>query len=117
VVVSNIERHTALFKDEVTLQHIREEGEARSKALVHFDQATEFQQLQKFQVLKTLVSPKIYDDRLDWLLTRSSRGSARWLVSDKIFLQWLEVTDENIRLLWLQGIPGAGKSPLYLLDS
>lgn len=108
-MVSNIERHTALIRNEVTLQHIREEYEARAKSLAHFDQETEFQELQKFQTLRTRASPHIYDDRLDWLLNRSCKGSAKWLVSDKSFLEWLDMSNPTLQLLWLRGIPGAGK--------
>lgn len=91
------------------MQRITEEHEFRAKSLAHFDHETDFQELQKFQTLKTRVSPRIYDDRLDWLLNRSSKDSAEWLVTDNIFQTWLDITDPAVRLLWLQGIPGAGK--------
>ncbi|KAK4244292.1 hypothetical protein C7999DRAFT_44010 [Corynascus novoguineensis] len=110
VVVSNIERHTTLMRSEVTMQRISEEHEFRAKSLAHFDRETDFQELQKFQLLKTRVSPRIYDDRLDWLLNRSCKASAEWLVTDNIFQGWLDMSNPAVRLLWLQGIPGAGKT-------
>jgi hypothetical protein len=110
VVVSNIERHTTLMKSEVTMQRISEEHEFRAKSLAHFDHESDFQELQKFQTLKTRVCPRIHDDRLDWLLNRSSKASAEWLVTDNIFQAWLDISSPTVRLLWLQGIPGAGKT-------
>lgn len=90
VVVSNIKRHTTLMRSEVTMQHISAEHEFRDKCLAHFDHETDFQELQRFQTLKIRVSPRIYDDRLDWLLNRSSKNSAEWLAADNIFRGWLD---------------------------
>lgn len=94
------------------MQRISEEHDFRAKSLAHFDHETGFQELQRFQTLKTRVCPRIYDDRLDSLLNRSSKASAEWLITDNIFQRWLDVSNPAVRLLWLQGIPGAGE--LYL---
>ncbi|KAK4180618.1 hypothetical protein QBC36DRAFT_297422 [Triangularia setosa] len=110
VVVSNIKRHTTLMRSEVTMQHISAEHEFRDKCLAHFDHETDFQEQQKFQILKSRVSPRIYDDRLDWLLNRSSKNSAEWPVANNIFRGWLDISSSAARLLWLHGIPGAGKN-------
>lgn len=93
------------------MQRIVEEHEFRAKSLAHFKHETDFQELQKFQTLKTRVSPQIHDDRLDWLLNRSSKASTLWLVTDNTFQRWLDISNSAMRLLWLQGIPGAGKFP------
>jgi len=110
-VVSNIERHSSLFRNEVTLRHIQEEHEARTRLLAHFDQETEFQDREKFKALRTQVSPVTYDRRLDWLLNRSCDNSAEWLLQDDRFLAWIDISNRATRLLWLQGIPGAGRLP------
>ena len=109
-MISSIERHTTLLRSEVTIQHIREEYELRAKSLAHFDQEAEFQDQQRFQTLKTRISPQIYDDRLDWLLNRSCQGSAKWLLKDKSFSDWLDTSNTAVRLLWIHGIPGSGKT-------
>ncbi|KAI0198370.1 hypothetical protein F4808DRAFT_462839 [Astrocystis sublimbata] len=110
VVVQHLEKHTALLRNEVSLQHIRAEHEARTKALEHFDQTTDFQQLQKFEAMRTQISPQTYYDRLDWLLNRSFNGSAEWLLKDTSFLGWLDTKSHAAPLLWFYGIPGAGKT-------
>jgi hypothetical protein len=98
------------MKSEVTMQRISEEHEFRAKALAHFDHESESQELQRFQTLKTRVCPRVHDDRLDWLLNRSAKAAAEWLVTDSIFQAWLDMSSPTVRLLWLQGIPGAGKT-------
>ncbi|SPO07346.1 uncharacterized protein DNG_10040 [Cephalotrichum gorgonifer] len=110
VVASNIERHTSLLRNEVTLQHIREEHDARTKSLAHFDEETKVQELQKFQSLKFSISPRNYDRKLDELLNRTCKNSTKWLMRDKSFMQWLDMGDPETRTLWMQGIPGAGKT-------
>jgi hypothetical protein len=112
LLVTHIERHTASMRNEMTLHHIREEHELRVKALNHFDQETEFQDEQKFHALRSRVAPMNYDDRLDWLLNRLSDGSVKWLKCERTFLDWLDISNLAVRLLWLQGIPGAGKTYL-----
>ena len=110
VVVSNIRRHTDLMRNEVTLQRIRDEFAFRDKALAEFDEQAEFRDAQKFQSLRTLVSPRLYDDMLDSLRNRSCDKSMAWLVRNKNFADWLDTPNQAARLLWLRGIPGAGKT-------
>ncbi len=112
----NIERHTTLMRNEVTFKHIKEEYEARAKALSHYDQESEFRASQQFQALKTYASPTLYDERLDWLLNRSCRDSGQWLARDQSFLDWLDMSNQSTRLLWLQGIPGAGRLPMNVSE-
>lgn len=97
------------MREDTTQQHIMEEFAAQAKALAHFEKELEFQEIQKFEMLKTRICPPMYDDRLDWLLNRSCGGSATWLFNEEIFLEWLDVSNSTVRLLWLRGIPGAGK--------
>lgn len=78
--------------------------------MTHFDQEAEFQDQQRFQTLKTRMSPRIYDHELDRLLIRSYQGSAKWLFKDKSFLGWLETSNTAVRWLWINGIPGSGKT-------
>lgn len=109
-VVKNITHHTTLLRDVVTLQHIREEHAFRTKAIAAFREEAQFRELEKFRALRTHVSPRFYDDRLDWLLTRSSETSADWLFQVGDFKRWIDVSNPAVRLLWLRGIPGAGKT-------
>jgi nucleoside-triphosphatase THEP1 len=112
VVVSNLEKHGHLMRDEVTLLDIKEAQEARVLALANFTEIHEFQDTQKFQGLKARISPPLHDERLDWLRNRSHTDGAKWLLRDQTFAHWLEVSKRDITWLWLQGIPGSGKTYL-----
>ncbi|KAJ5316798.1 NACHT nucleoside triphosphatase [Penicillium antarcticum] len=112
VVVSNIERHSFLLRDEVNLTHISEAHQAR---LIDFDRwaATfEFQARQNYNELETFISPRLYDDELDRFQRNMCERTGRWIQRDKAISKWLDPNDTKNRLIWLQGIPGAGKSYL-----
>jgi hypothetical protein len=100
------------MRDEVTLLDVKEAQEARVLALAHFTETHEFQDAQKFQGLKARISPPLYDERLDWLSNRSHPDGAKWLLRDQTFIHWLDVSKRDITWLWLQGIPGSGKTYL-----
>ncbi|KAH8897615.1 hypothetical protein GQ53DRAFT_777961 [Thozetella sp. PMI_491] len=110
VVIANIERHTSLMRNDVTLMHIKEEHEARMKALAHYDQESEFRERQQFRSLEASINPPRYEKRLDDVLNRSCHDSTRWLIRDKGFIGWRDMSNQASRLLWLHGIPGAGKT-------
>ncbi|RYP52172.1 hypothetical protein DL768_002614 [Monosporascus sp. mg162] len=110
VVINNIGRHTLLMRNKVTFEHIKEEHEARVRSLAHYEQANEFHEDQIFDALRTRFCPSTYDKRLDWLRNRACEGAAKWLLNDRAFTEWLDTSNQSTRLLWLQGIPGAGKT-------
>lgn len=109
VVMSHVERHTALMRNEVRLEHIREEHDARLRALEHFERTERSNRQQEYNIIKTDVSPTFYDDRLYQIRNQICKGTGKWLLQDDVFLKWLDVTNRSTDLLWLHGIPGAGK--------
>lgn len=109
VVISNIERHTLLMRNEVRLEHIQAEYDFRVRALEHFERTERALQRQEYQNIKTNISPKTYEDKLDWLNVRRCAGTGKWLLKDSTFLRWLDTSDTSTKTLWLQGIPGAGE--------
>ncbi|PYI36155.1 NACHT domain protein [Aspergillus indologenus CBS 114.80] len=115
LVKTHIERHALLMRNEVRLEHIREEHEARLKALEHFKAEERAQRLQQYHVIKTDVNPRLYDDKLNWCHGRICDGSGAWLLRDKAFTRWLDFSAGTPPVLWLQGIPGAGKTFLASL--
>jgi Cdc6-like AAA superfamily ATPase len=112
VVISNFQKHSNLLRNEVTVRDIKEAREARLRSSEHFSKTEAFQELQKYLGLKSRVSPSMYDNRLDWLRNRRTSGCATWLFQDEIFCEWLDASKSTIVWLWLQGIPGAGKTYL-----
>lgn len=108
LVSSHIERHTLLLRNEVSLQHIKEEHEARTKALEFYEETRRFQERQTFHNLETLISPRLYDRKLDRFLTTTCDGTGRWLFKDSVYNRWLDMSDSSTNLVWLRGIPGSG---------
>ncbi|RDW68838.1 uncharacterized protein DSM5745_08598 [Aspergillus mulundensis] len=111
MVKTHIERHTLLMRNEVRLEHIREEHEARLKALEHFKATERSHQLQQYHAIKTDFNPRTYGDKLNWYRGRVCKGTGTWLLREDAFKKWTDVANTGPRVLWIQGIPGAG---LYL---
>jgi hypothetical protein len=98
------------MRNEVRLEHIQEEHRARLRALDHFESTERSHRRQEYQSIKTDISPKSYDDKLDWFHGRVCEGTGNWLTRDASFAKWLDISDISAKVLWLEGIPGAGAS-------
>ncbi|KAF2191077.1 hypothetical protein K469DRAFT_746515 [Zopfia rhizophila CBS 207.26] len=110
VVTDHIKRHTLLMRNEVRLEHIQQEHHARVLALEKFESIERSNRRQEYYSIKTDISPRSYEDIIDRLHGRICVGTGKWLIRDATFLQWLDMADASTRVLWLQGIPGAGKT-------
>jgi hypothetical protein len=108
VVRAQIQRHTLLLRREVGLEHIQEAHNAQLQALDHYEKTEKSSRRQEYQSIKTSISPSTYEDRLDFLHARICQGTGRWLLRDESFVKWLDRADASTKILWLQGIPGAG---------
>ncbi|GLA01286.1 hypothetical protein AnigIFM60653_011535 [Aspergillus niger] len=112
VVVSNIELHATLVRNEVTLLDVSEAQKARVRSLEQFAEIQTLHSRQRFTGLKGQVAPISFDERLDWISNRSVPGCAKWLFRDNAFSEWFDVSAQAPQYLWLQGMPGAGKTYL-----
>ena len=106
--MKHIQRHTLLMRNEVQLEHIQEEHQARLRSLEHFESSEKAHRRQEYSSIRTDISPRIYEDRLDWFHGRRCGGTENWLIKDAIFAKWLDSSIPSTKVLWLQGIPGAG---------
>jgi hypothetical protein len=118
IVRAQIQRHTLLLRREVGLEHIQEAHNAQLHALQHYEKTEKSFRRQEYQSVKTSISPSTYEDRLDSLHARICQGTGRWLLRDVVFVKWLDRADASMKILWLQGIPGAGpyKNPSVTLS-
>jgi Cdc6-like AAA superfamily ATPase len=94
----------------VTIEQIKEQFYFREQSLSNFEQQADSRDLQLFQALKMNFSPLAYGDVLDRLLKQSYPGTSDWLMKSKVFKHWLDISNRSTSLLWLKGIPGAGKT-------
>jgi hypothetical protein len=114
IVRAQIRRHTLLLRREVGLEHIQEAQNAQLQALEHYEKNEKSSRRQEYHSLKTDVSPRRYEDKLDSFHARVYQGTGQWLLRDTAFAKWLDKVDMSLKILWLQGIPGAGSWKNYL---
>ncbi|KAI1372550.1 hypothetical protein F4677DRAFT_462875 [Hypoxylon crocopeplum] len=62
--------------------------------------------------METYVAPPSYDDVLDSLRLSRCDGTGTWLQRDVSVRKWLDAADPSTNVIWIQGIPGAGKTYL-----
>ncbi|KAL9621184.1 MAG: hypothetical protein Q9160_004316 [Pyrenula sp. 1 TL-2023] len=110
LVITRIQRHTLLMRSEVRLEHVREEHEARLRALEHFVKSEKANRLQEYHIIEAGISPIFYDDRLNWINGRIYEGTGKWLTKDTALAKWLDFSEKSNKVLWLQGIPGAARN-------
>jgi len=110
LIGKNIEQHSLLMSNEIQLEHVRESYKARTEALEEWERAREFQERQDFNNVEVYLSAYRYEPELHRLLNVVTRGTGSWLSRNKDFTRWLDASDDSKPLLWLQGIPGAGKN-------
>ncbi|KAK8054923.1 hypothetical protein PG993_000150 [Apiospora rasikravindrae] len=110
VVMSQVERHTRLLRNEVRLEHIEREHEARLRAMVHFEEEQIRRQLEEFHRVKTDASPNLYSEQFRRLQSRACKGTEKWLLDDPTFHKWKDMSSTTSNILWLQGIPGSASS-------
>ena len=108
VVVQNIARHALLLRKEVQLEHIQQEYDSRLRSLEHFESTEKAHRRQEYRGIQTDISPSTFDEKLNWLHIRRCEGTGGWIFKDQAFTKWVDPTDNSVKLLWLQGIPGAG---------
>lgn len=70
----------------------------------------EFQETQDFNGVYAYISPTLYDDELDKLQRRICERTGRWLQREEALKEWMGASNAATRVLWMQGIPGAGKT-------
>jgi len=109
VVERNIERHATLMNTEVSLADITDAQRHRALELEEDERTQQFQQRQDFEDVQSHICPRLYDNELYGLQERSCSNTGDWLQKEGSFCEWIDPNDKSTRLLWLQGIPGAGK--------
>lgn len=100
------------MRNKVRLEHLREEYEHRQRAFDHFEAAQKSNMRQEYNIIKTDISPRFYDAELYRIRGQICTGTGNWLKQASDFKKWLNGDDDSTRILWLCGIPGAGKTHL-----
>lgn len=108
-ISSHISRLTLLMRTEISVESIHQEYEFRKTALETFRKQARENHRQEFNRIKTSLRPREYDETLYELRGAQSPGTGDWLFSNKAYTEWFEDSKIEPQVLWLRGIPGAGK--------
>ncbi|KAI1383676.1 uncharacterized protein F4822DRAFT_84758 [Hypoxylon trugodes] len=111
-IASHIGRLIRLMRTKICIGDIQQEYEFRKKALESFKEQKKASRKGEFYRIMTFFAPPRYDHTLNNLHSLRYRGDGHWLFVDKTFVQWRKDSQDAARVLWLKGIPGAGKTVL-----
>lgn len=112
IILENVARNKALMDSAVTLKDITEAHQARVDAYAKYEKDYHAQQRCDFEAAKSGLSPNLYYSDLERHLNRCSVKSGDWLHRMNNYKDWIDPKNSGMRLLWLQGIPGAGMAQI-----
>ena len=74
-----------------------------------YEENQSFREQQRFDSLETSLSLKLYDRELETIRRTRVQGTGYWLENEIAFRNWSDTSSRSAPVLWLSGIPGAGK--------
>ncbi|KAF8535202.1 hypothetical protein BDD12DRAFT_753299 [Trichophaea hybrida] len=115
VILGNIENHKLLIDREMTLTYIKDAYESRNRALSDFEQIREVREKQDRESLERYLDAPLFDEELEKINNeRKERGqnTGQWLFQNQKYQRWVDINQVDVasRILWISGIPGAGKT-------
>lgn len=112
VIRQNMERHRLLLDSKVTQPYIAQALSARVQAYRVYEESHKSQRQQMYTAFKNSLKLIPYDKELEELTRTCMEDSGAWLLNSEPFSAWLGAQTRMRRILWIQGIPGAGKTYL-----
>ncbi|KAF8241833.1 hypothetical protein K440DRAFT_608109 [Wilcoxina mikolae CBS 423.85] len=113
VIQQNIEKHKGLIDRQVNIVVIKEARNEREEALRRHQEERDFRELTRLE--KNISHhTRAYAERLHDIEDKYCADTGNWIFTDPRFQSWINAnaSDSKQRLLWLAGIPGAGKTYL-----
>ena len=110
-ILNDIARHHELIERKANLVQIQESRDARLQSQTSFAALEREQNLAKtLAVVNWLSAADTALDQEDFAGKRQySPDSGRWILQEPKVRDWLDPADSSVPILWLNGIPGAGK--------
>jgi hypothetical protein len=101
-----------MLRNDVRLEHIQHEYEARAREMEHFETLEKSTRRLEYAALETSVAPTFYDKKLSRLRLELCGGTGGWLLEGHEGMRrWLGGGGgDGMSVVWLRGIPGAGES-------
>ncbi|CAI7590736.1 unnamed protein product [Penicillium crustosum] len=117
-IISGMARHRALIESQAGLVQIADSQEARRLVDDRHNAEMQYESLRRSRtVFNWLRAPDVDGNQYNLTQTRAGNpGTGRWLLDNQAFKDWFDPNYPKIPpLLWLNGIPGAGKTVLASL--
>ncbi|KAK8134781.1 hypothetical protein PG984_006793 [Apiospora sp. TS-2023a] len=111
-IQGRMNKHKSLLTDEVSLENIIQARDARQHENEEYRRAREREDRQLFHGLLADLKINLYDSQVETLHRPSPAPLNGWLLDNEVFKRWSCAPDKKSSSLWLQGIPGAGKTVL-----
>ncbi|KAJ5426653.1 hypothetical protein N7465_001723 [Penicillium sp. CMV-2018d] len=117
-IISGMARHRALIESQAGLSEIADSQESRRLVDDRHNAEVQYESLRRSRtVFNWLRAPDVDGNQYNLTQTRADNpGTGRWLLDNQAFKDWFDPNYPKIPpLLWLNGIPGAGKTVLASL--
>ncbi|KAF4627318.1 hypothetical protein G7Y89_g10840 [Cudoniella acicularis] len=98
-----LERYKTLFGLALHANHL----ELSTAITKQMNELRNYQQNEEFREIIRWLSPLNFDARHRDIFSKYQEGTGQWLLDDQKFLDW---QTSQSRLLWCDGVPGAGKT-------
>lgn len=117
-IISGMARHRALIESQAGLSEIADSQESRRLVDDRHNAEVQYESLRRSRtVFNWLRAPDVDGNQYNLTQMRANNpGTGRWLLDNQAFKDWFDPNYPKIPpLLWLNGIPGAGKTVLASL--
>ncbi|KAF8244003.1 hypothetical protein K440DRAFT_589065 [Wilcoxina mikolae CBS 423.85] len=111
-ILENIQRHQNLIDYEARAEDIIESQKARENAQKLLEKKTRERQTKRKKACADWLSPADVDTTKDNASQEKTPGTSEWLLNSREMTEWLDGDPNSNAVIWLHGIPGAGKTVL-----
>jgi len=114
VLLEQLRRHQHLVETQASILHFEESLRIREAAERHLHESREVERRRQTERVRSwLTSPNMEADQQKYATVREETpGSGSWILSDPKFRSWFDPDFCFEPLLWINGIPGAGKTQI-----
>ena len=116
-ILTSLSRHKHLVESEANLVEYEESKRARLAAETNFEEVARSERLRRLlAVTQKIHPPNTVNDHESAVETcQEYPQSGRWILRHRSLIDWMDFTNPNVPLLWINGIPGSGILPLWHL--
>lgn len=115
-ILSSLSRHKSLIENQASLLDYEQSKLARVAAQNSFEEIAEAEKKRRSLAVTDKIRPP--NTRVDQEKAKETRQecpeSGKWILQNAFLRDWMDLNCQNVLLLWVNGIPGAGILPSLL---